>query len=54
MQANENFEAEILEGADVDPIFPRPGLLTQDTPTLMGILTLGNIYYIMIDNYLSL
>lgn len=23
-------------------MLPRPGLLTQDTPTLMGILTLGN------------
>ena len=23
-------------------MLPRPGLLTQDNPTLMGILTLGN------------
>ena len=23
-------------------IFPRPGLVTQDSPTLMGILTLGS------------
>ena len=40
MKTRENMEEENLQ--DALAILPRPGLLTQDSPTLMGILTLGN------------
>ena len=31
-----------LQQEEAMAMLPRPGLLTQDNPTLMGILTLGN------------
>ena len=37
MTENNLHQEEAMAG-----MLPRPGLLTQDNPTLMGILTLGN------------
>lgn len=43
-QENNNMQDLLVIHDDKQVVFPRPGLVTQDSPTLIGILTLGKNY----------